>query len=122
MCTINRRAALSQPSTESAPTHNRNRNYLIPDGQPVPFLIATGIMSKQGHVVAKHFKKFRQINRYVEFIKDVVDQLPSDSRLHIVDFGCGKSYLTFATHYLLTTVMQRSVLMVGLDRRNDVID
>lgn len=122
-CSIKRRSVAAPGDVVVAPpSHNRIRNYLIPDGQPVPFLIATGIMSKQGHVVAKHYKKFRQINRYVEFIKDVVDQLPAGIRLQIVDFGCGKSYLTFATHYLLTQTMNRNVSMVGLDRRTDVVD
>ncbi len=122
VCSIKRRTVISGNATElPVAAHDRSRNYLIPDGQPVPFLIATGIMSKQGHVVAKHYKKFRQINRYVEFIKDVVDQLPADIQIHIVDFGCGKSYLTFATHYLLTKTMNRSVSMVGLDRRPDVV-
>lgn len=120
------RRTLTQADKKSAAkpvvkSHDKQRQYLIPDGTPVPFLIQTGIMSKQGHVVAKHYKKFRQINRYVEFIKDVVDQLPDDQHLHVVDFGCGKSYLTFATHYLLTQTMNRSVTMVGLDRRADVV-
>jgi SAM-dependent methyltransferase len=102
--------------------HDRSRKYLIPAGEKVPFLIETGIMSADGTVRKRHFAKFRQINRYVEFIDDIVDRLPADKTLRIVDFGCGKSYLTFATHYLLTQHRQRKVSIVGLDRRPDVVE
>lgn len=102
--------------------HNRKRQYLIEDGRPVPFLMATGIMTDTGKIRSKHYDKFRQINRYVEFIRDVVDRLPADGVLNIVDFGSGKSYLTFATHYLLTKILHRRIRIVGLDRRRDVIE
>lgn len=101
--------------------HNRARPYLIPEGVPVPFLVETGIMTSSGKVRAKHFHKFRQINRYAEFIADVVEKLPANEAIRIIDFGCGKSYLTFATHYYLTTIAKRPVDICGLDRRNDVI-
>jgi len=101
--------------------HDRSRDYLIPDGTPCPFLIATGIMSAAGRVHAKHYRKFRQINRYVEFIRDIADRLPDDQPVHVVDFGCGKSYLTFATHYFLTQILKRQAEITGLDRRPDVI-
>jgi SAM-dependent methyltransferase len=107
------------PELES---HNRVRNYLIPEGVPCPFLIHTGVMSRDGSVRASHSRKFRQINRFLEFINDIVDALPSDRSLRIVDFGCGKSYLTFATHYLFTTILKRDCQVIGLDRRTDVID
>ncbi len=102
--------------------HNRVRNYLIPEGVPCPFLIHTGIMSRDGGVRASSSRKFRQINRFLEFINDIVDALPLDRPLQIVDFGCGKSYLTFATHYLFSNVLQRECHIVGLDQRTDVID
>ncbi|HIK92184.1 MAG TPA: SAM-dependent methyltransferase [Planctomycetes bacterium] len=120
-CTLTKRettAAQSVPDT----SHNKNRKYLIPDGQPCPFLIATGIMSPDGHVRAKQYAKFRQINRYVEFIRDVVDHLPGEGTISVVDFGCGKSYLTFATHYFFRNVSGRDVRITGLDRRQDVVD
>jgi len=111
-------------SASDSPTneHNRARRYLIPEGTPVPFLVETGIMTSSGKVRAKHYHKFRQINRYVEFIADVVDKLPTDETIRIIDFGCGKSYLTFATHYYLTSVAERQVDICGLDRRTDVIE
>lgn len=108
------------PSTPDS--HNRARNYLIPDGIPCPFLIATGVMTREGNVRAKHYRKFRQINRYVEIVRDIVSQLPDNETIRIVDFGCGKSYLTFATHHLLTNVLNRKVDIRGLDQRSDVVE
>lgn len=102
--------------------HNRQRQYLIPDDSPVPFLVETGIMSPAGKVKAKQYAKFRQINRYAEFISDILPKLPSEGALRIVDFGSGKSYLTFAMHYLLTETANRTVNITGLDRRADVIE
>lgn len=113
------------PETATAPapdSHNRSRNYLIPDGTPCPFLIATGVMTREGNVKAKHYRKFRQINRYVEIVRDIVSQLPENETIRIVDFGCGKSYLTFATHHLLTNILNRKVDIRGLDQRADVVD
>ncbi|MDA1231312.1 MAG: SAM-dependent methyltransferase [Planctomycetota bacterium] len=111
----------NSPAPVLAP-HDRARNYLIPEGVPCPFLIHTGVMSREGKVHASQSRKFRQINRFLEFINDIVDALPSDRLLRIVDFGCGKSYLTFATHYLFTTILKRDCQIIGLDRRTDVID
>ncbi len=105
-----------------ATLHNRTRNYLIPEGVPCPFLIHTGIMSRDGGVRASSSRKFRQINRFLEFINDVVDVLPVDRPVQIVDFGCGKSYLTFATHYLFSSILKREFRIIGLDQRTDVID
>ncbi|MCA9064382.1 MAG: SAM-dependent methyltransferase [Planctomycetaceae bacterium] len=113
-------SAKETPATVSL-DHNRQRNYLIPDQQPCGFLIETGVMAADGVVRRKHFHKFRQINRYLEFIQDLVPLLPAEGRIHVVDFGCGKSYLTFATHFLLTQIHQRDCRIVGLDRRPDVV-
>ena len=118
-------ATLDTDGTSSIPeveSHNRVRNYLIPEGVPCPFLIHTGVMSRDGSVRADHSRKFRQINRFLEFIHDIAGALPSDRPLRIVDFGCGKSYLTFATHYLFSSILKRECHIVGLDRRTDVID
>lgn len=114
-------AVTDTPANEVKP-HNRVRHYLIPDGVPCPFLIHTGVMSRDGSVRTAHSRKFRQINRFLEFIHDIVDVLPRDRPLRIVDFGCGKSYLTFATHYLFSSILQRECYIVGLDRRTDVIE
>ena len=110
-------------SHESKPliSHNRSKNHLIPEGTPCPFLIETGVMNEAGKVLASHSKKFRQINRFTEFILDVVRDLKPSSKIRIIDFGCGKSYLTFATHYLLTHLLNLECDIVGLDLRADVI-
>lgn len=120
-CRLQRKVIRSPSPVETS--HNRRPNYLIPDDRPVPFLVETGIMTSGGRVRDQHRKKFRQINRYAEFIGDVIRQIdiPASQRISVVDFGCGKSYLTFATQYLLTEVLRHPATIVGLDRRNDVI-
>ena len=117
-----RKETVAETAAPPEAAHDRTRNYLIPEGVPCPFLIHTGVMTKDGAVRASHSKKFRQINRFLEFIHDVADLLPPDQTLNVVDFGCGKSYLTFATHYLLTTLLKRDCRIVGLDRRPDVVE
>lgn len=115
-------AKKSAPSKAAASrTHNRTKMHLIPDGEPCPFLIDMGVMTETGRVRAAMQHKFRQINRFLELVDDVVPALPSDRELRVVDFGCGKSYLTFALHHLLTGVHGRQVHLVGLDRKSDVI-
>ncbi len=102
-------------------SHNKQRQHLIPDDQPCDFLIATGVMSKAGHVKASRQKKFRQINRYLDIVNDIVAHLPTDRPVRVVDFGCGRSYLTFALHHLLVRVLGRDVDIVGLDLKQKVI-
>lgn len=111
------------PSHSQPPTgeHNREKSYLIPDGKPCPFLIEIGVMTEAGNVRAAKFHKFRQINRYLELVADCLPSLPTEGTLRVVDFGCGKSYLTYALHHLLTEIHRRDVRIVGLDRNEDVI-
>ena len=113
----------SRPTLKSEATkeHNREKNYLIPVGVPCPFLTEVGVMLPNGQVKAAMYHKFRQINRYLEFIEDIVPQLPETGTLNVVDFGCGKSYLTFALHHLLSRIHKRDVSIVGLDVKQDVI-
>lgn len=113
------KSAPSRTSVQS--THNRTKQYLIPDGEPCPFLAEVGIMTSAGRVRQARYHKFRQINRYLELVNDIYDQLPAEGTLNVVDFGCGKSYLTFALHHLLTNIHQRTVNLVGLDRNASVI-
>ena len=80
-------------------SHNRDKNYLIADGTPCDFLVKLGVMNKDGTVKPKHYHKFRQINRFLEIVEDVYPALPTDRTIRIIDFGCGKSYLTFALYY-----------------------
>ena len=106
----------------SLPEHNRTKQYLIPDGVPCPFLIEIGVMTAAGKVHAAKYDKFRQVNRFLELVNDVLPELPSEGVLRIVDFGCGKSYLTFALHHLLTAIHRREVEIIGLDLKDNVIE
>ncbi len=108
-------------ATAEAIAHNREKNYLLPAGVPCRFLAEIGVMTPAGQVRATMSAKFRQINRYLEFIHDILPALPADETLRIVDFGCGKSYLTFALHHFLTQTHHRSVHITGLDLKDDVI-
>jgi len=101
--------------------HNRSKNYLFPDGKPVDFLIELGIMTGDGQVIAKKYDKFCQINRFVELVDDVIEHLPKDRPIHVVDFGCGNAYLTFALYYYLLHIAKRHVKMLGIDLKQDSI-
>ena len=76
--------------------HNRVKQYILKEGVPVPFLIDLGVMNEQGKIIHARYDKFRQINRFLEFIEDILPRLSRDREITILDFGCGKSYLTFA--------------------------
>ena len=80
-----------------------------------------GVQTPDGRVTRARFDKFRQINRYLEFIEDVIDELPKDRTIRIIDFGCGKSYLTFAMYYYLHELQHRDIQVTGLDLKTDVI-
>lgn len=102
--------------------HNRTKNYILEEGVPVPFLVGLGVQSRDGKIVKAKYDKFRQINRYLEFIEDVIPKLPKDKTLRIIDFGCGKSYLTFAMYYYLHVLKKYPVQITGLDLKTDVIE
>ncbi|WP_213621404.1 SAM-dependent methyltransferase [Paenibacillus sp. J22TS3] len=102
-------------------THNRKKQYILEEGQPVPFLVELGIMNDEGKVLARKYDKFKQINRFLEMVQDVTAHLPEDRPLTIVDFGCGKSYLTFALYHYLSIERRRTLNVVGLDLKADVI-
>lgn len=103
-------------------SHNRNKKRIIPDGVPCDFLIRLGVMDKDGRVYKKHYAKYRQINRYLEIVDDALFYLPETDRpLRIIDFGCGKAYLTFALYYYLKVLHGRNVEIIGLDLKENVI-
>ncbi len=101
--------------------HNRKKQYLLEEGIPVPFLVDLGVMTHDGQVVKSRYDKFRQINRFLEFIADVLPELPKDRPVRIIDFGCGKSYLTFGIYYYLKCLKGLDVRITGLDLKEDVI-
>lgn len=116
-----RRKEVQQETGERDLAHNRARRYILPEGEPVDFLVGLGVQTPQGQVVRSKYDKFRQINRYLEFIEDILDKLPSGRQVRIIDFGCGKSYLTFAMYYYLHRVQRRDIRVTGLDLKADVI-
>lgn len=101
--------------------HNRKKKYILEEGIPVPFLVDLGVMTESGAIVHAHYDKFRQINRFLEYIEDILPALPKDHELRILDFGCGKSYLTFAIYYYLKVLKGYPVRITGLDLKEDVI-
>lgn len=101
--------------------HNRTKKYILAEGKAVPFLVDLGVMTKEGKVVQSKYDKYRQINRFLEFVEDIVEELPRDKELTILDFGCGKSYLTFALYYYFKNLKGYDINIIGLDLKDDVI-
>lgn len=105
--------------------HNKKKNYLIDEGTPVPFLIKLGVMGEDGKVFKNSYDKFRQINKYLEFIDDTIRELQNKkligNHIKFVDFDCGKSYLTFALHYYLKEIQNFTFEIIGLDLKKDVM-
>lgn len=107
---------------EAGKSHNRSKRYILKEGVFVPFLEDLGVMTGEGKVVKSRFDKFRQINRFLEFIEDVLPKLDKGRELTILDFGCGKSYLTFAMYYYLHELKDYDIRIIGLDLKRDVIE
>ncbi|MBQ8597932.1 MAG: SAM-dependent methyltransferase [Lachnospiraceae bacterium] len=103
-------------------THNRSKKYVLEEGKPVPFLVELGVQTPEGKIVRSRYDKFRQINRYLEFVEDILPSLKKEGPVHVIDFGCGKSYLTFALYYYLHEIKGIDVTITGLDLKEDVID
>lgn len=102
-------------------SHNRIKTYILEEGKPVPFLIDLGVQTKDGRIVKSRYDKFKQINRFLEFIEDILPTLSKERKLNIIDFGCGKSYLTFAMYYYLKELQGYDVRITGLDLKTEVI-
>lgn len=103
-------------------SHNRTKKYIIQEGKPVAFMIDLGVMGQDGKIIRTRYDKFRQINRFLEYIEDILPKLDKERELTIIDFGCGKSYLTFAMYYYLKELKGYNIRIIGLDLKEDVIE
>ena len=123
--TVSIKVKKNQQKMVAAPnvaSHNRQKRYILEEGKPVAFLEDLGVMTADGKVVRSRYDKFRQINRFLEFIEDILPRLDKSRENVIIDFGCGKSYLTFAMYYYLHELKGYEVRIIGLDLKQDVID
>lgn len=114
----------SDHTAKPAFLHNKEKRYILPQDTPVPFLVELGVQTAEGKIVNAKYDKFRQINRYLEFVRDILPALEYEDgkTLNIIDFGCGKSYLTFALYYYLKVMNQYDIRVTGLDLKQDVIE
>jgi len=119
--TVKKKMRAIEPEKKIQFGHNRTKRYLLEEGRMVPFLVDLGVQTADGKTVRSRYDKFRQINRFLEFIEDIVPILPKDRQIHIIDFGCGKSYLTFAMYYYLKILLGLDIRITGLDLKADVI-
>ncbi|MBQ0138908.1 MAG: SAM-dependent methyltransferase [Kurthia sp.] len=103
-------------------SHNRKKQYLLDPDIAHPFLIRLGVQSPDGKVKKQKYDKFKQINRFIEFIDDSLDYLPKDRTIRILDFGSGKSYLTFALYHYLKVIKGLDIRVTGLDLKKEVIE
>lgn len=118
--TIRKKKSVQQKQMVSL-SHNRMKEYILKDGVIVPFLADLGVQGADGRILPSKYDKYRQINRFLEFVQDIFPALPTDREIRIVDFGCGKSYLTFALYYYLHELKGIDAAIMGLDLKEDVI-
>ncbi len=119
------RAMFSRKANKNAAApseqHNRVKNYILPEGEIVPPLVDMGIFTPDGKVVPSRYDKYKQINRFLEMMDDTLGGIAEGEELHVVDFGCGKSYLTFILYHYLYKVKGIHAVVTGVDLKADVV-
>ena len=103
-------------------SHNRQKNYILKEGTVYPFLVELDVQTSDGRIKAAKRAKFRQINRFLEMIDDTIPHLPTERTIRIIDFGSGKSYLTFALYHYLKIEKNLNIEVTGLDLKKEVIE
>lgn len=102
--------------------HNKKKQYIINENEPCDFLNILGVMNEEGRVYAKKYDKFKQINKFLEIVDDTLAGKDIDDDFMIIDFGCGKAYLTFALYYYFYQIRNIRVKIIGLDLKEEVIE
>lgn len=117
------RKRLKNPVSQAQISQNRSKNYILNEGMKIMPLVDLGVFHPDFTLIKKSSAKFKQINRFVEFADDLLKnaELPTDRPFTVVDFGCGKSYLTFILYYYFTEIRRMQVKMIGMDLKEDVI-
>lgn len=119
--TIKRQAQKADKPLVTELAHNRQKQYVLEATRPIDFLVDLGVQNFDGKINKSKYDKFKQINRYLEFVRDILPYLDKERKIRIIDFGCGKSYLTFALYYYLHETLGYNLSVVGLDLKEDVI-
>lgn len=120
--TIKKKSVQNKPANDDRFNHDRTKQYILNEGEKIDFLMALGVMTPEFKIAKARFDKFKQLNRYLEFVRDILPELKkNEDVIRIVDFGCGKSYLTFALYYYLKQQLGLNVNIIGLDLKESVI-
>lgn len=104
-----------------AKSHNKEKKYILSQGENIPALVDLGVFTEDFKVVKSKYDKYRQINRFIEIVDDAFREFRKDE-VTILDFGCGKSYLTFIIYHYFTVIRKVKAKVIGYDLKEDVVN